>query len=575
MMHTTIGLDIGKYAVRCAICRIDGQKAEVVQCLQEPITNGELNLALQTISAQISHTKLQIDAIGATLDPTLMLSAHRSLPFNDPRTVEQVLPQFLGDIWTIDDTTQVAFEVGNFVEQKNADDGENKGDSDGPVGGYDVYAIHYPRQPIAELIEDFKGTRIDPHVMLPSTEALAFGLGTVLESVDDCWCLLDIGADISTLYVINNAKIALTRAFKVGSSSIDDDLAATFNISPEDAKNLKEKAGFIAAPGQEIRQYQRFLQTRQIEQWDVDPNVLSQSCLRGLNMLFSSLRQTLLNFVTKNRIEPTTIYLTGNGARLAGFEDYLAQFAGVKCSCNLPFGPKFKQSLNESVFSRKFNAQTENAPVNVEFSLDAVCAANAAACNIDGKCPLNLRRGALAHKGSLAFIQENKWLLAALVVSLIATLIFVSVTKARMVRTEHDRLKTALEQASEEVFGKKLLTYAQIENEINQSKGYDFVPEVTAFTHFVWISNRIHNDLKDVEMDIQSLDIDNQRKIISISGDITGDEGLQKFLQLMEQNDCFPNEIPEPKTNKLKDRIHFNNLRIESHHCAGNGGNNE
>jgi hypothetical protein len=76
-------------------------------------------------------------------------------------------------------------------------------------------------------------------------------------------------------------------------------------------------------------------------------------------------------------------------------------------------------------------------------------------------------------------------------------------------------------------------------------------------------------------MDIQSLDIDNQRKIISISGDITGDEGLQKFLQLMEQNDCFPNEIPEPKTNKLKDRIHFNNLRIESHHCAGNGGNNE
>ena len=575
MMHTTIGLDIGKYAVRCAVCRIDGQKAEIVQCLQEPITEGDLNQALQTISTQISHTKLQIDAIGATLDPTLMLSAHRSLPFNDPRTVEQVLPQFLGDVWTIDEMSQVAFEVGSFVEQKNADDAEGKNDGDGPVGGYDVYAIHYPRLPIAELIEHFKGTRIDPHVMLPSTEAMSFGLGPALESVDDCWCLLDIGADISTLYVINDDQIALARAFKVGSSSIDDDLATTFNISPEEAKNLKEKTGFVAAPGQEIRQYQRFLQTRQIEQWDVDPNVVSQSCLRGLNMLFSSLRQTLLNFVTKTRVEPTTIYLTGNGARLPGLDDYMAQFAGVRCSCDLPFAPKFKQSLNESVFNRKFNDQTENVSADISFSLDAVCAANAASCNIDGKCPLNLRRGTLAHKGSLAFIQENKWLLAALVVSLIATLIFVSVTKAKMVRTEHDRLKTALEQASEEVFGKKLLTYAQIEDEINQSKGYDFIPEITAFTHFVWISNQVHNNLRGVEMDIQSLDIDNQRKIISISGDVTGDEGLQKFLQLMEQNDCFPKEIQEPKTNKLKDRIHFNNLRIESHHCLNNGGEGE
>ena len=574
MMHTTIGLDIGKNAVRCAVCNVDGQKVEIVTCLQEPVTESGLGQALTDISKKITDSRIQIDAIGATLDPTLMLSAHRTMPFNDPRAIEQVLPQFLGDVWNIDENAQVAFDVGAFVEDKSAEDADNK-DGDGPVGGYDVYAIHYPRSNIAELIDLFKESRIDPHVMLPSTEAMSFGIGPILDAGNGCWCLLDIGADITTLYVVCEGKLALSRAFRVGSSNIDTELAAAFKIEPAEARSMKERTGFVAAPGNEALMYQRYVQSRRLEQWDINPVVMSQTCMRGLSMLFSSFRQTLINFATKNRIEPTMLYLTGNGAKLVGLDEVLAQFSGIRCSLELPLSAKLKQSFNDVGMVQKLGTEAGRDNVLSAFSLDAACVANAAAQNIDGKCPLNLRRGALAHKGSLAFIQDNKWLLAALAVGLIAMLIFMTVTKIGMINAEHDRIKAALEQASQDVFGKKMVKYSDIEAEFNQSKGYDFIPEITAFTHFRWLSDQITMNLSDVELDIQSLDINNLQKTVTIQGDVTGDEGLTKFLQLLEQYECFPDEIDMPRTSLAKDRTHFTGLKIQAHHCMGNGGDNE
>ena len=562
MLHTTIGLDIGRRAVRCAICNIDGQKISMSHCLRVAVGEQGVNEALSSLSERVAALKLSVDAVGATVDPTLMLSAHRSLPFNEPHAVEQILPQSLGDIWTIDENSQIAFEVGRFVEQK-AEDGENAGSSE-PVGGYDVYAIHYPRVPLAEQIDQFKSAHLDPHVMIPSSEALKYALGGVIEPPQDCWCLLDIGEDYSVLWVVNGAEILLSRAFKVGSSAIDDALVEAYGISRDEARNMKERTGFVAVPGAEVSQYKLFVMNNVVEQWDIDPAAMSQACLRGLGMLFSSFRQTLINFATKNRMEPVAIYLVGNGANLPGLDEYLAQFSGVSCSRNIPLSLRFRQSFDGAVAQNAVDI----VPLDTSFPLDAVCAAVAADQNIDGKYALNLRRGALAHKGSLAFIQENKWLFAALFVGVLVALIFMMVTKANMIRSEHDRVKQALEKASMEVFDKKLLSKAQVEAEISQSKGFDFIPEKTAFTHFAWLSSQVNDNLSDVEMDINSLDIDNQRKIVTIRGDVSGDDGLPKFMQLLETYECFPKEIQEPKTSKSKDRTSFT-LRIESHHCGG------
>ena len=564
MMHTTLGLDIGTRAIRYVLCQVDGQKISIKESGSFPFktessnsaeNNGEISLrktdetdplaeAFKAISDKIAEqSHLPIDAIGMTVDPTQELSTHRILPFNDPRMVNQILDQQLNDIWTIDENSQISFQILDFVKgTANSEDEAVTSD------GYDVYVIHYPKSGLVPYIERTKNTRIEPHVILPANEALPFAFNTLLDTDIPPYILLDIGEINSTLYVIDAGKVRLSRSFKIGSANIDEILAEALEISTEEARQLKETSGFVCDPGQEIATYERLLTRRKISPFSGDLSTMTKSCTRAMNLLVSAMRQTLIQFVTKTQLEPQVLYLTGNGAKLGGLEQWFSENLKIKCSQDLPYPIWFRENIDNT-------------------TLDAIAAALSAAWNIDSKVPLNLRHGTLAHKGSLAFIQDNKWLIAALVVAILAALVFMTVTKTKMIQQEHDKLRAALEQTTQDVFGKKLLTYDQIENEVNQSQGFTFIPEKTAFTHFMWISNQVNDNLSDVEMDFNSLDIDTQRKIVTIRGEVTGDEGLPKFMQLMEQYECFPNEIQEPKTSKVKDKVTFT-LRIDANHCA-------
>ena len=73
-----------------------------------------------------------------------------------------------------------------------------------------------------------------------------------------------------------------------------------------------------------------------------------------------------------------------------------------------------------------------------------------------------------------------------------------------------------------------------------------------------------------MEMELSQLDIDVQRKIVTLRGEVAGDEGLPKFLLLLEEYECFPDEIPEPKTSKNKERTAFT-LRVEATNCSSGG----
>ena len=581
MIHTTLGLDIGTRAIRYALCQIDGQKIIIkaanaieFEIPNEPELsedkkgaslpaktdeNHPVTQALTIAATQISQqNKIPIDAIGMTVDPTYELSTHRILPFNDPRMISQVLKLQLNDIWTIDNNTQLSFKIGEFIENKAETESE---DAPAPMSGYDVYVINYPKNKLQERINQTKFAHLEPHLMLPSNEALPHLFQSVLDTDQNTFILLDIGEQVSTLTVINDNKIELSRSFKLGGATIDDLIAESCNLSHEEARILKEESGFVSEPGRELETYQNRLASHDIQPITIaDPAMIAKCCSNGLNMLASAMRQTLLQFVAKTHIEPRLMSITGGSSALPGIEQWFEKNLEIQCTRKLPYDNSFI---------------TQNNGLNdVQYiTLDAVAAAMAAAHNIDEKLTLNLRHGELAHKGSLAFIQENKWVLLALIVAIIASLIFMTVTKSKMIKQEHDKVLASLEKTSQEVFGKKLITYQQIQNEIAQSKGYNFIPEKTAFTHFMWISNQVNDNLSDVEMDFSQLDIDIQRKIVTIRGEVTGDEGLPKFMQLMEQYECFPDEIQEPKTSKNKDRVTFT-LRIEANHC-GSGDDSE
>ena len=560
MAHTTIGLDIGSRAIRYAVCTGDPSHFEIktygsIPIPDDPAQNtpeDALELALNELVKYLEpFRKLPIDAIGLTLDPTKALSTHKTMALNDPEKLQLILPQALSDYWNIDDDTQIAFEVGELLSQHNsATESEEPGDE----GGYDIHIINYPKPHIVQILDTLKKHDIDPHVVLPSNEALGFLIGTLVPTSNKPWAMLDIGEKHSVLSICNGNKIVLTRSFKIGGASLDEAIAETFSVPLDEARRIKHETGFVAHPGTEQNTYREFIENGKLKPWEIDPVALSGCCARTLTQLVASVRQSLVHFVTKTHQEPVRLYLVGGCARLCGIDTWITQFLGLESLCTPP--P---------------NLNPYSTP-DSQISIDAAAIAIAAERNIDGACPLNLRRGALAHKGSLAILQDNKWLFASLILLVIASLIFMTLSHSKAIQKEHDTLKAALEATSQKVFGKKLISYSQIEKEIQESQGFSFIPDRTAFTHFSWISSQVNDNLSDVEMDINSLDIDTQRKIVTIRGEVTGDDGLPKFMQLLEQYECFPNEIAEPKTSKTKDRTAFT-LRIDANRCSG--GENE
>jgi len=516
--------------------------------LSEPIfcDEGGWEASLRRISAACFQDKSKaFDAIGVTLDPASTLSTTRVLPFSDPRVVEQVLEQSLTDIWKITPDSQLAFSVGGAAKSLTEDDGT----------GYEVHVIHYSRQEMRDRIAELKLRRLDPHVMMPALYALPQVISTLFDPAVETWAIIDIGATRMSMSVIHRGKVCLSRAFKLGGQLFDEAIARALDVSEAEAESFKRHSAFLAPPGLEYDFWVTLSKRGDTKAKEVDARRLAQVCAHAGGMLVSPIRQTLASFVAKHRIEPERIYLTGGGAKLVGLPEWLSSQVGLDCEYALPL-------RQTSLLHHE------------DFSLDAVCLACVAADNIDAKCPLNLRSGAMVHKGSLEYLKDNKWLIASVFLALIFALVFMLSTKMSAVQMEHDRLKATLEEATQKVFGKPLLSYQQISREIAESQGFSFIPERTAFTHFVWLSNKVNDNLSDVEMDLNALDIDSQRKIVTIRGEIAGDDGLPRFMQLLEQYDCFPDEIQEPKTQMVRDRYSFT-LRIEANHCITRGSDDD
>jgi len=77
-----------------------------------------------------------------------------------------------------------------------------------------------------------------------------------------------------------------------------------------------------------------------------------------------------------------------------------------------------------------------------------------------------------------------------------------------------------------------------------------------------------------VNFEFGTLDIDVMTKVVYIEGDTDADAAVPMLTNVLEQYDCFPDDIPEPTTDKNRGRTGFK-LRIEANHCYANSGEDD
>ena len=556
MSQTTIGINIEPHAIGYAVCQVNGvdvqvERFEVIDC--KTSDEGELEAGLHKLASSLEQLrKKQIDAMGLTIDSSDELSAHRVFPFNTPALIESVLAQQMMDVWKIDDSAQISFEVGDKVEVSKMEDLEKTDESE-DASGYDVHVINYPRGPLSNLLRALNRAQIDPHVAIPGTEAFRYLTESILDLPEETWVIVDIGEKTSQIYIGSGRKVDIARSMKIGLGSIDEIMSRELTISLDEARELRMRSGFLAVEGSEMDTQSELIQAGKIvDSESYNPIEMCRMGTRALSGIVTSLFQSMGNYVKTSHPEPRCIHVIGCGSQFPGLTRWLSVACDGPCETQLPFrgGGDIAQevTLHPDVFS----------------------AAIAAAAHISGNCPLNLRHGALAHRGSLAYLKDCKWILGSLVLVLIVVCIVSFTSHANVVKKENEQLKAALSHVTQELFGQEMLKYNEIVAAVEGSREFNFIPVRTAFSHFAWISSNVNDNLADVNMDLQSLDIDTQRKIVTFRGDIVGDEGLPRFLQLLEQYECFPNEIPDPKTTKSKDKITFT-LRVDANQCKMGG----
>lgn len=546
MARQYLGLDFGNDAVSAVILEESDKRLALVWCGREAYGQDlESENLHQALSKLLAAGRSKVEAVAANLDALHVLSTKRKLPFNDPKIIEQVLAQNLTDIWQKTDEMQLTFEVLGETELVSEEEGEESRKA------YEVYVLSYPKEVLAQQIASYKEGGVDPQVLLPEQTAVQTGAPLILTPQSDVWGILDLGATQTVLSVFEGSRTVLTRTIKLGSTLIDDAYAQTFGLLPQDATILKQNCAFVAPADLAHDWAAHFIAAGHIQESAYDPAQLSQTTLAALSQLLAVLNQSLASIRAKDGLEIQRLYTTGGGMSLPGFDHVLAS------------------QFNTSVLPIE-NALNWQPQQPENFSWCAATLATNAFLYTQEQCPLNLRQGAFAYKGSLEFINDNKGKLLLLLVLVIACFAFMAIMQFRAVNQESQKLRTALEQASENVLGSRLLDKNSIITEMEKGANYAFIPKLTAFSHFEWLSTQIHENLADVQFDLSALEIDSYQKKVVIRGEVTGDEGLPKLMKLLETYECFPNEIQEPRTQKVKDQVSFT-LRIDANHCATGG----
>ena len=133
--------------------------------------------------------------------------------------------------------------------------------------------------------------------------------------------VIDVGGTTTTVIVSSNGAPQFVRIIPTGGDDLTQGLADALNLTNEQAEMLKRSYGMTAVDG-------------------VAPNPEATKVIFTVTQeLITSLRNTLSYYAgTRPDDGVTTIILTGEGAKLHGFEEALAEFTRINVTVANPLG---------------------------------------------------------------------------------------------------------------------------------------------------------------------------------------------------------------------------------------------
>ncbi len=523
-MQKILGIDLGATAIKATLveasfrahsvrsaCRIP---LDVVVAAEAPAAEGvEVPVAASSWSdrARVALAKLKADpAYAAEVVVCSLPAAHVAthvvtLPFGDPKRVEQTLPFELEGIIPLD-LEEVVFDA--HVLSRT------------PTRTELLVAV-VRRDEIAATLAVLNEAGFDPATLTFSAATLThlyaekyFEPRVSIADDDGVEVMVDIGAERTDVLFVHDGKLQFARTLATGGHELTRALTRALAVSDGQAEQLKQQIDLSAA--------------------DADPMMLTV-LERAANIGIRELKTTFAAYTTRSRRKLSKVTLTGGGSHQPGIAVLLAKSLGLPV--DLMQLTAARPWTNEQV--------VDTGSLSLALALRGLDSSQAE--------KFNFRKGAFAAQHAQSGWRDKVGVLAAMAAMLVVLMGVSSWANLRALEKREALLDDALCEATKKILGKCETDFRVALGKL-KGKGSPAasIPSVSAVDLASAVSEVFPPGDDAVLSDFEVVDT-----TVTMRGDAKSFEAVDKLVESVQRNKCF-SEIKKGNLTKGKsDRIEF------------------
>ena len=541
MAHTITGIDLGSWSVKFTVLEVGFRHTRTIDSFEEKLVVDDRPLAeRQSEALKIGTARLPSGTVVFVALPGEMATLRvLDLPFADARKIDQIVGyemegQMIHDLNDVI-LDHVVLSARGEVSEGNA--------------GCRALVAAARLDDVRTFLEKLQACNADPRSvfiapllyraglfpgLVPGlapglapelVPGLVPGLAPELASADGepagegpapCQVIVDIGHRHTNVCMVVGDEAVFARTLSRGGEELSKALmlASKGSWTWEQSEHGKARVGFVASR-----------QRPAVTQIETRLNVILREALQPL---LRDLRQTLNSFSSKDKAPIQAILLAGGGSRLTGLPGFLEDELSIPvrlllappASAEGPDGEPLAVSLQASDADR--------------FVLATAIAQQGAR----GQKCLDLRRGVFQYRARFSIVRQRASHLAVLAASLVVCAGIQGTIALRRLSAEQRTLKTQLEVATKELFGKTSMEATDVTAALKRSFHDEMapLPKATAFDLLNDISNHIPGEDR-VQVDIEDLDIRSKKTLIK--GTVDSAAAVEEIATKLKEIDCF------------------------------------
>jgi general secretion pathway protein L len=522
MATKIVGLDLGTHTVKVCELVTTFRNFELVGFGSEPVDGPpDQRPSIEDIAAAarrlLERRGLLNETLMCALPPGLASTTVLTLPFDQPKKIEAVLPFQLDEV--------IPFDVEDVVyDYQIASRTES--------GGATVLVAYVKREPFGAFLETLQAAGIDPKVV---------GIGplsffnlydhVVPQDLDAAVAVVDIGHDHSEITLFDAGHPVVVRDVTGGGREVTLALAEAFQVEAAQAERGKLAEGFLEARGGDT----------QVDATVDGPSrrtLISDACRRALAPTVRDLRRSIVAHEVTTGHTLRTLYLTGGGSQLRGLPEFLEHALKVEVRPLDPLTVPFNRLADGGDSLRPYVAKA------LALSLRAF--------HRQHQSQLNFRKGDHAYTGDFGFLRGRFISVGVALVMMVVLAAMVAVSRKRVLEAEYLTLQAQTRALSEQVLGYESedeeLLYQTVVGQ--DTKKTNPIPEVSAFQVMAELSERIPYDL---EVDVDRLEVDLDRNNMQLHGRTKSGGDVERIVEAIRQTTCFKGRVNKERVEKSVD----------------------